>query len=817
MAELREDLRFAVRLLRKNPGFTAVAVLTLALAIGANTAIFSVVNGVLFSPLPFPEPERLFFVVRHEPSRDNAPLSMPQYLFLASQPQPFSRLLAYPVVNSGFNLSGEGLPERVLGASVTQSFFGVLGVPLALGRDFLPEEDQPGRPRSVVLGHALWQQRFKGRADILGQTLILNGEPHTVVGVAPPGFKFPQQAQLWTPLQLDPATKETTHFLSVVGRLQPGADPAGVSAQIAAQTEQLRALDPRALLPENRLSAMELKTLATRNARPALLVLLGAVGLVLLIACVNLANLQLARATARERELALRTALGASPGRLARQLLTESVLLSGAGGVLGLLLALISLPALLALAPLGLPSWSAIRVDGAVLAFTFGVSVLAGLVFGVLPAWQASRLEPRGPLQASALNATTGARGSLTRKLLVVSEVALSVVLLIGAALLAKSFALLSEVSPGVDTRGVLTLKLALPEGRYAAPEQLEAFTQQVVERVRSLPGVEAAGFALTLPFETGPRLDISEPDSASGEATPPSAKLVHYRPVTRGYFEALKIGLVRGRLVDELDGHASAPVAVINEAAARLHFAGREPLGQRILVGRAIPFLTEKAPREIVGVVRDVHEEGLRREPPPIVYIPLGQISPTLHARFIRMSPQRLVIRAPGASATLFEDIRREVLAVDAQQSVASAETMEELVSLQRAPERFSTLLMGLMAGLALGLAAIGVYGVLSYMVSQRARELAVRMALGATRAQVVWLVLRQGLVPVGAGMALGVAGALGLTRLLTGLLYSVHPLDASAFIAAPGVLLAVALAATLLPALRASRVDPMVALRTG
>ncbi|HEX8706289.1 MAG TPA: ABC transporter permease [Myxococcaceae bacterium] len=816
MDTLLEDIRFAARILRKNPGFTAVAILTLTLAIGANTAIFSVVNGVLLRPLPFPEPERLFFVVRQEPSRDTAPLSMPQYLFLASQPQPFSRLMAYPVVNSGFNLRGEGLPERVLGASVTQPFFGVLGVPPALGRDFLPEEDRVGGPRVVVLGHDLWQQRFSGRADILGQTLILNSEPHTVVGVAPPGFNFPPQAQLWTPLQLDPATRDTTHYLTVVGRLQPGVDPAQVSARLKAQTEQLLALDPRALLPENQLSAMELKTLATRATRPALLVLLGAVGVVLLIACVNLANLQIARATTRERELALRTALGASPGRLARQLLTESVLLSGTGGLLGLVLARVSLPALLALAPGGIPSRSDIGVDGAVLAFTFGVSVFAGLLFGVLPAWQASRLEPRGALQVSALNATTGVKGRLTRKLLVVSEVALSVVLLIGAALLAKSFALLREVSPGMDTRGVLTMKLALPEGRYARPEQLEAFTQRVVERVRSLPGVEAAGFALTLPFETGPRLDMSAPDGALGEGWPQDMRLVHYRPVTRGYFEALKIGLVRGRLVDDLDRQASAPVAVINETAARLYFAGKEPLGQRVLLGRAIPFLTEKAPREIIGVVRDVPEQGMRNGPPPILYIPLGQISPTLHARFIRLAPQRLVIRAPGAPPRLFEDIQREVLAVDAQQSVELGETMEELVSRQLAPERFSTLLMGLMAGLALGLAAIGVYGVLSYMVSQRARELAVRMALGATRAQVVWLVVRQGLVPVGAGMVLGVAGALGLTRLLAQLLYSVSPLDASAFIAALGVLLAVALTATLLPAVRASRVDIMETLRT-
>ncbi len=816
MAELREDLRFAARLLRKNPGFTTVAVLTLALAIGANTAIFSVVNGVLLRPLPFEQPEQLFELVRHDQGRDNAPLSMPQYVFLASQPQPFSRLMAHTTLTSGFNLGGEGPLERVLGTPVTQGFFGVLGVRPLLGRDFLPEEDRVGGPRVVVLGHALWQRRFGGREDILGRKIILHAEPYTVIGVAPPGFTYPNEAQLWTPLQIEPETQETTHYLTVVGRLRPGADPEQVDFQVAAQGEQLRSLHPERLLWDNKLGAISLKVLATRGVRPALLVLLGAVGLVLLIACVNLANLQLARASARQQELALRAALGASPGRLARQLLTESLLLSGAGSVLGLLLAVGYLPALLALAPAGMPPPGEIRIDGVVLAFTFGVSLLASLLLGMLPAWQASRVEPRGLLPTSGLNATLGAGGTLTRRLLVVCEVALSVILLIGAALLARSFVLLRRVDAGVDSHGVLTMKLALPEVRYARPEQLEAFTQRVMERVRRLPGVEAVGFALSLPFEVGVRLDLSHPDRAPGEAEPGQRSVVHYRPVTRGYFEALKIELVRGRLLDELDQSSSPPVAVINEAAARLFWSGNEPIGQRILLGRAVPFLAESAPREVIGVVRDVHELGLRIAPPPIVYIPLGQISPRLHARFMRLSPQRLLVRAPGASPTLSEAIQREVSAEDPLQPTVLSEPMEELLARQLAPERFSTLLMGLMAGLALVLASMGVYGVLSYTVSQRARELAVRMALGATRAQVVWLVLRQGLGPVGLGVVLGVAGAVGLTRLLTRLLYGVSPLDEAAFVGSLGVLVGVALVAMWLPAMRASRVDPMVVLRS-
>jgi putative ABC transport system permease protein len=814
MATLREDVRFAARILRKNAGFTTVAVLTLALAIGANTAIFSVVNGVLLRPPPFHEPERLYQVVRQDLSRDNAPVSVPQYTFLSSQAQPFSQLMAFPAFNSGFNLSAERGPERLQGVRVTQTFFGVLGVRPVLGRDFLPEEDRVGGPRAVILGHELWQRRFGGRADIVGQSLALDGEGYTIVGIAPRGFQYPEQAQLWAPLQLDLDTTETTHYLTVIARLKPGVEPSRVASLVYEQGVRLSALRPKAVLAGNKLSAMELQALAARATRPALLVLLGAVGLVLLVACVNLANLQLARATSRERELALRTALGASPGRLVRQLLTESALLSGAGGVLGLLLAVVALPALLVLAPDGLPPPETFRIDGPVLAFTCGVSMLAGLLFGVFPAWQATQLEPRGSLQRGAHGTTAGVHGSRTRKLLVVSEVALSVILLIGAALLAKSFVLLSAVDPGVDGRQVLTMKLALPEGRYGRVEEFEAFTQRVLERVQRLPGVEAAGFTLTLPFEQGARLDLTYTDDARGEAF--DGRLVHYRPVTRGYFEALKLRLVRGRLLDDLDRRSSAQVAVINESAARQYWPGQEPLGQRFVLGRSIAYLMEKEPREVIGIVSDVHELGLRAEPPPMVYVPLGQISAPLHGRFLQLSPQNLLVRASGAPSSVFAAVQREVWQVDPLQSVEQGPLMEELVARLVAPERFNTLLMGLMAGLALVLAAMGVYGVLSYSVNQRARELGVRMALGATRAQVVWLVLRQGLAMVAVGVAVGVAGAFGLSRLLTHLLYSVSAWDAAVFLTAPAVLVGVALVATWVPAMRASRVDPMVALRS-
>ncbi|MDY7225600.1 ABC transporter permease [Hyalangium rubrum] len=815
MTEVRDDLRFAARLLRKSPGFTVVAVLTLALAIGANTAIFSVVNGVLLRPLPFPESERLFWVSRRDVATNVwSPLSVPQYAFLRQQEQLFSELAAYPLFTGGFNLNEGAVPERVQGARVTRSFFEVFGLRPALGRGFLPEEDLPGGPQVVVLSHELWQRRFGGRREVLGQSVTLNGESHTVVGVAPPGFRYPETAQLWTPLRLDLVAAENSHYLVVVVRMKPGISLERVDALVREQGEQLRASQPDLLRPQTVFQVHALREAIARQTGPALLVLLGAVVLLLLIACVNLANLQLARATGRERELALRTALGATPGRIARQLLTESVLLSGAGGVLGLLLAVVALPGLLALSPDRLPLQEEIRIDGAVLAFTLGVSMLAGLFFGVLPAWQASRMEPRGSLQVSAMRATLGVKGSRTRQALVVGQMALAVILLIGAFLMVKSFSRLRGVDPGFDPTGVLTMKLSVPEVRYRRLEDFQRFVQRVVERGQAVPGVEAVGFTLTLPFEDGPGTDFAL-HGASRDGERSGTGFALYRAVTGGYFRALKLTPVRGRLLDDLDRHGSRPVAVINEAAARRYWPGKDPIGQFVTLASSLPLMMDPVPREVIGVVGDVRERGLHEETPVVIYLPLTQISETFHARYMTLIPLSLLVRGSGEPGALAAAVQREVQTVDPQQPVSDAVSMETLVTRSMGPRRFSTLLMGLMAGLALVLATLGTYGVLSYLVNQRTQELAVRLALGATRSQVVWRVMRRGLFTVGAGLVLGVAGAFGLTRLLSHLLVQVSALDPVAFIAAPGVLLAVALVATWLPAMRASRVDPMVALR--
>jgi len=816
VAELREDLRFAARFLRKNPGFTAVALLTLALAIGLNTALFSVVNAVLLQPLPFPQPERLFQLVRRDLGLPVTTLSVPQYAFFSGQDQPFSRLAAYRSSTSGFTFSEEDVLDSLPGTRVSHSFFEVLGVPPVLGRGFLPEEDAEGGPLTVVLSHGLWQRRFEGSPNVLGRSITLNRQAYTIVGVAPPTLQFPEGSQLWTPLQLDMSSTENAHFLSVLGRLKADLEPAQVEPLLKAQSEQLRALRPNSMPPNFELGAGELQSLRTRNTRPALLVLLGAVGLVLLIACVNLANLQLARAASRGRELAVRAALGAGPGRIARQLLTESLLLAGTGGLLGLLLATGAVPVLLALAPRNVSLPETIPLDGTVLAFTLGLSVLTGLLFGVLPAWQASRVVPRDSLQVGAWRATLGPEGSRTRRLLVVSEVALAIVLLIGAALLVKSFALLSGVEPGFDPRNVVTLKLALPESSYGTPQALEAFIGRAQERVQALSGVEAAGFALTLPLEPGLRLNFTLLDHSSDESGTREEALALYRPVTRGYFQALKIRLVRGRLLDDQDHHGSLPVVVINESAARRYWPGKDPLGQRIRLGASIQPIADMEPLEIIGVVSDVREETLRDEPPPILYVPLWQMPPSLQLRMIRLRPQSLLIRSSGSSLPLAAAVQREIRGVDPLLLVTDYSSMGGLVSGSLGLQRFQTLLMGLLASLALVLATVGIYGVLSYLVSQRTRELSVRLALGETPGKVVWLVLRQGMAPVAVGVALGVMGAIGLTRLLAHLLYSVSTLDPIAFIAAPSVLVLVALVAMLPPAWRASRMNPMEALRT-
>lgn len=822
MNALFRDLKYAARMLAKTPGFTAVALFTLTLAIGANTAIFSIVNGMLLQPLPFPEQHELVQFMRGFPDGGlGGGSSVPKYVYWEEHTRDqFEAVAAFDNLGSGFNLAGDGTPERLIGSRVTHEFFPVFGVEPMLGRRFSPEEDRPGAARVVILSHNLWQRRFDGDRAIVGKTLQLNGEAYTVVGVAPASFKYPARAELWTPFQMDRASQEKGHYFEVVGRLKDGVTLEKAAAAAKVVSRQF-AETHKDYIGEGEFLA--LRTLRDRlygQLRPVLLILLGAVGFVLVIACVNLANLQLARAAGRQREIAIRTILGAKSTQVVRQLLTESLLLSVAGGLLGLLAGTWILKPLLALAPQEIETLKPIGIDATVLAFTFGIAVLSGLLFGVVPALQASKVNLNEPLKEGSTRSTGGVRGNLTRRLLVVSEVALALVPLTGAVLLVKSFTGVVGTDPGFDSANVLTMKLSLPEARYAKPEALEAFSRDVVQRVEALPGVKQASVSVSLPLEGGVDLPFTIEGRYRGGESQEGIGNALYRPSTPAYFEALKIPLVQGRGFTAHDTSNSPLVALINEAAVKQYWPNESPIGKRITMGQ--PFLPEDAdpqPREIVGVVKDVRENSLDEEAPAIVYLPLSQMSQGIQKLVVRLVPLSLIVKTEGEVPNLAASIHKEILAVDPAQPVNDVRMMDEVVSRSLGRQRFAALLLGALALLALVLAGVGIYGVLSYLVTQRTREIGVRMALGASARNVLGMVVRQGFVSVLIGVAIGIGGALALARFLGGqianLLAGGSATDPVTFVLAPAVLAAVALLASVIPAHRASQLDPLVALR--
>lgn len=806
--ELRQDVAFALRQLAANPGFTLIALLTLALGIGATTAIFSVVYAVVLRPLPFPEPDRLVFVSReYQDARSN--VSAGHYRILAERQRVFSELAA--VQYSSFNLSLGETAERTTGAQVSASFFDVFGVRPELGRVFGADEDRPGRGKVVVLSHRLWERRFGADPGIIGRDVRLNGQPHTVLGVMPRRFDLMADSEeLWVPIAFTPEqlVNYDTHYLTVVGRLRDGVTLPRVREDFRPVEAEIHRIDPR-LSSEMRFLVDSFAGLFVQEYRTRLFVLLGAVGLVLLIACGNVANLLLARSAARGRELAIRAALGAGRGRIVRQLLTESAVLAVAAGGAGLLLALWGVETLVALGPSGVPRLEQASVDATVLAFALGLSLVCSVVFGLAPALRAVRPGVQESLKEGG-RGSAGSRRDWLRPALISAEVALAVLLLVGAGLLIRSALELQRIRPGFDPAGVVSARLSLPLAEYRDPGRVAATFERLVEEASRIPGVEAVGLTSQLPMSPGGNSNGLWP-----EGTPFSMKnLVDARLglVTPDYFAALGIPLVRGRLFDARDRRGAEKVMIVNETLARALFPGKDPLGRRVACCEAEADGETPVPKVIVGVVADVRSRGLAEEAYPEFYLPVAQAPPDSWTWIERT--MYVAVRTEGDPAALVPALSRAVARIDPDVPLYSVSTMEERMAGTVATARFNTLLLTLLGAIGLLLSAIGIYGVVAYFVTQRTSEIGVRMALGATPGDVIRLVLRQAALPVTAGVLLGLAGSVVATRVLAASLVGVERMDPLTLASVVIVLASAALLASVVPARRAASVDPTSAL---
>jgi predicted permease len=799
---LRQDLRYGARMLLKNPGFTLVAVLTLSLGIGANTAIFSVVNAVMLRPLPYAEPERLVWLWDTQPQLPTAPASLPDFLDWKGQNHSFEQLAAFES-GSMFIDTGDGMRDTPVGL-VTPETFALFRVSPILGRTFTDEETLPGRFRVAVLGHGMWRSRFGSDPNVLGRTIDVSGAPYTIIGVMPEGFSFPDRAELWRPLPIDPNKLDRgPHYLRVIGRLKPAVTLEQAQAEMSALAARLAEQYPEKIAGHG-VKLELLRDVVVGDIGPALFVLLGAVGFVLLIACANVANLLLARVGVRQKEIAVRTALGASRLRIVRQLFTESLMLSVGGGAAGLLIAVWGVNWLVSMSPGTIPRVHEIAVDPRVVCYTLLISVATSLLFGLAPALQASRPDLTGALKEGGRGSAGLLRNRL-RSVLVISEVALSLVLLIGAGLMIRSFAKLNQVDPGFNPYQVYTMGVALLPSKYPDDGRVASFYSQLLERAAATPGVASAGAISDLPFSGA---DTS--DSFTIEGRPAVAKQeepsTQYRVVTPRYFESMGIPLLAGRDFAETDTKQAPNVVVINQAFARQHFAGESPLGHRIrLQGQ------ERDPLLIVGVVGDVRHIGLDERPIPEAYVPFLQdpLSETYQRSMT------VVARTQSDPGVVAGSLRAALTSLDKSLPVFAFKPMTEYLRDSLARRRFNLILLTAFGGVALALAAVGIYGVISYGVTQRTHEIGIRMALGAEKGDVLRLVVRQGMILALGGVAVGLLASLALTRLMETLLYGVSVTDPLTFAVIALLLTSVALLACFVPARRAAKVDPLVALR--
>jgi len=810
MTTLLQDLRYAVRMLLKNPGFTLVAVLTLALGIGANTAIFSVVNTVLLKPLPYPNPDSLVKIWTHFTGiglpNDQNWFSPPEFRDVQQQNRSFSDIA---VVNPGtYSLGVSGNPQSVNGATVSPSFFNLLGVRPYLGRAFLPDEGEQGHDRVVVLGYGLWQRVFAADPQIIGKDIVIDGRSCKVIGVMRQGFDYPSPSDLWTPQAFAPTdfapNNRGNHGYEVLARIKPGLSLAQARSDMETVSKSI--IEQNREYPYQRFGfALILHPLLEEtvgDVRTSLWVLLGAVGFVLLLVCANVAGLLLVRSTARQKEIAVRVALGAGIRRITRQLLTESLLLSLLGGFLGLLLTPLLLRVIVTLSTTALPRVVSTGIDLGALLFTFAVAVGTGILFGLVPALEASRGVQYQILKEGGRTGTEGRASQRLRRLFVSAEAALAVLLLAGSGLLLRSFVKLLDVDPGFRATGVLTAQIALPTAKYAKPEQARAFFDELVSRVQQLPGVQAAGAVSSLPLSGTGNSGTTTVDSravAPQDASPEA----DWRVVTPGFFQAMGISLISGRYFDARDSDTAAPVAIIDETMARTYWPNEDPIGKRIKRGgmeSTTPWMT------IVGVVRHVRYRTLEARSRVQLYWPEAQ-RPT--------NFMGLAIRTAADPMSLAPAVQKTVLEIDPQQPVDRVLTMEQVMADSLARRRLTLTLLAAFAGGAILLAALGIYGVTAYMVTQRQQEIGLRMALGASRTDVLGLVVGQGMSLMLAGLGAGLVLSLGLTWVLGSLLFSVRPYDPMSLAAAAGALALVALIACSLPAWRATRVDPLVALR--
>jgi len=811
-----KDLKHSVRMFLQSPGFTFVVIAALALGIGTNTAIFSVVDTVLLKPGTYPDPDRMVMFQNVFKGGRGGGASPNEFNFWRQQTQVAQDVSAFTF--NVTNLTGEGTPEQIQMTRASADFFRLLGADMVRGRSYTHEEDLPKAPKTAVLAYGFWQRRFGGDPKVIGKRITLSGEIYEIIGVVSPhlDIAIEEPPDLYVPFQLDPYRDDNAHYFTVIGRLKPGITMPAANAQLQAGYPEYKRMHPLPFdFPQIGFGVQNLREAIVGSVRNSLFILLGAVAFVLLIACANVANLLLARATGRKREIAIRAAVGAGRGRIMRQLLTESVMLSVAGGVVGLAAGYAGIRAILRVSPGNIPlipRGGSVGLDWRIVTFTLGLSLITGILFGLVPALQSSRADLNSTIKESSNRSGTGLRHHKTRALLVITEMALALVLLVGAALLIRTFLAIRAVNPGFDAQNVLTMRMSLTGPQFGKAAGVAQLAREGVRRIRALPGVEAAGFTCCVPLEGG----FGLPFQIAGRPDGPTSKGgAGWTMVSAGYFETFQIPVLRGRTFREQDD-GGPPVVIINQTLAKQFWPKSDPLSDRIIIGHGVgPAFNDERPRQIIGVVGDVRDSGLNREPGPNMCVLPGQITDGENASVSQIVPWAWVVRTRVPPLSLSSPIRNQLREASGGLPVAHIRTMEETISRSTASENFNMLVLTIFGCAALLLAAIGIAGLMAYSVAQRTQEIGIRLALGAEPPSIRNLIVFQGLRLVALGVVIGLAAAFGLTKLIASLLFGVKAVDPMVFSAVPIVLLGVALLSVWLPAMRGSRVDPIQALR--